>query len=189
MIESSSSRTSTHHILGVGLLFAAIFPPAGFGQTEKARGGDTVARGGDRALIVVGLPGDEEHSASFLELARTYQHWLVKSLTFPDAGVRILFGATGAPSLKAGAATREAIASEAEAVRGGVAADGRLWVIILGHADERGGHTFLHLPGPDFREDELGKLFEGITCREQVFWITTAASGGFLRRSRPRAAS
>ncbi len=181
MIESPSNRISTHHILGVGVLFAAIFPPAAFGQTEKAGGGNKVARGGDRALIVVGLPGDVEHSASFLELARSYRQWLVGPLGFADAGVRTLFGASGEPSLKAAAATREAIASEAAAARGAVTAEGRLWVIIVGHANERGGHAFLHLPGPDLREDELGKLFQGITCREQVFWITTAASGGFLR--------
>src|SRR5262249_35142409 len=50
----------------------------------------------------------------------------------------------------------------------------------LGHANERAGHFFLHLPGPDLGEQELAKLFQGITCREQVFWVTTAASGGFL---------
>jgi hypothetical protein len=181
MIESSSNRISAHHTLGVALLFAALFPLAALGQTDKGRGGNGAARGGDRALIVVGLPGDPQHSASFLDLASKYRQWLVESLGFPDAGVRVLFGATGEPSLKAGAATREAIASEAAAIRGALAADGRLWVIIVGHAAERGGHAFLHLPGPDLREDELGKLFDGITCREQVFWITTAASGGFLR--------
>jgi len=36
------------------------------------------------------------------------------------------------------------------------------------------------LPGPDLRDDECGALFRGITCQEQVFWITTAASGAFL---------
>ena len=33
----------------------------------------------------------------------------------------------------------------------------------------------------DLRDDQLGKLFAGIACREQVFWVTTSASGWFLR--------
>jgi hypothetical protein len=150
-------------------------------QTRKQQQGAIAPSVGDRALIVVGLPGDADHSASFLELARAYRQWLSGALGFPEAGVRILFGAAGEPSIKAAAATRLAVASEAAAIRSSLAPEGRLWVIIVGHANERGGHVFLHVPGPDLRDDELGKLFEGITCREQVFWITTAGSGGFLR--------
>ena len=53
-------------------------------------------------------------------------------------------------------------------------------MFFLGHANEREGHAYLHLPGPDLRDDELAALFNGIACREQVFWMTTAASGRFL---------
>jgi hypothetical protein len=150
-------------------------------QFQKAGHADAVPHHGDRVLIIVGLTGDDEHAARFSELVRTYRQWLTERLGFPDSGVRVVFGATGEPSLKAGAATRENIASEVSAVRKELAPEGRLWVIILGHANERGGHVFLHLPGPDLREDELAKLFDGITCREQVFLVTTAASGGFLK--------
>ena len=45
---------------------------------------------------------------------------------------------------------------------------------------QREGHAFFHLPGPDLGDDELGALFNGITCREQVFWMTTPGSGWFL---------
>ena len=137
---------------------------------------------GDRALIIVGLPGDEGRAAKFSKLAGIFRQWLTERLGFPDSGIRIVFGAAGEPSLNAGAASRENIASEASEIRKRLGPEGRLWVIVLGHANERGGHVFLHLPGPDLREDELAKLFEGNTCREQVFWITTAASGGFLPR-------
>jgi hypothetical protein len=150
-------------------------------QTGKAADAGALPQGGDRALIIVGLPGDADHAASFSELARTYRQWLTEQLGFPDSGVRIVFGATGEPSLKAGAATRENIASQVLALRKELVPERRLWVIVLGHADERGGHVFLHLPGPDLREDELAKLFDGITCREQIFVLTTAASGGFLK--------
>ena len=175
----NSSRTPKHCTMGVALLFVAIAAGAANGQTEKARRANSDPHRNDRALIVVGLPGDDEHSASFLELARTYRQWLTGSLGFPEEAVHVLFGA-GEPSIKAGAATREAIAAEAATLRAALAQESRLWVIVLGHANERSGHTFLHLPGPDLRDDELAKLFAGIACREQVFWITTSASGGFL---------
>jgi hypothetical protein len=141
--------------------------------------GPRTARG-DRALIVAGLAGDDEHDALFHRTALVWRRWLTDSLQFPAGGVRVLFGQRGERELDAGPATREAIADEVAAIRGALDPEGRLWVFILGHANESGGHAFLHLPGPDLREDELGALFQGIECREQVFWFTTAASGWFL---------
>ena len=180
---SIPSRSVTRALIWVALAFLSTGaePAPLVAQTQKLQKDAIAPTRGDRALIVVGLPGDADHSARFLDLARTYRQWLTGALGFPETGVRILFGADGEPSVNAGAATREAVAAESAAIRGSLAPEDRLWVIILGHANERGGHVFLHLPGPDLREDELGKLFEGITCREQVFWITTAASGGFLK--------
>jgi len=135
---------------------------------------------GDRALIVVGLAGDDEHAGLFRETVKTWRHWLTDSLQFPADGVRVVFGAAGDPSLDAGVATKQAIAAEVETIRCSLAVDGRLWVFVLGHGNESGGHGYLHLPGPDFRDDELGQLFNDIHCREQVFWITNSASGWFL---------
>ena len=37
----------------------------------------------------------------------------------------------------------------------------RLWVFGLGHANLDDGHAFLHLPGPDLRDDEFAALFRG----------------------------
>jgi hypothetical protein len=144
-----------------------------------AADGSPAARG-DRALIVVGLPGDDEHEALFRATAQAWQSWLTRSLQFPAGGVRVLFGERGEPALGAGAATKEAIAAEATALRSGLAADGRLWVLLLGHGNLRGRHGFFHLPGPDLRDDELAALFAGLACREQVFWLTMSASGWFL---------
>jgi hypothetical protein len=144
-----------------------------------ARDGDPPARG-DRALLVVGLPGDQEHETLFRETAASWQRWLTGPLRFPAGGVRLLFGERGDPALAAGPATRQAVADEVAAIRRTLAPEGRLWVFFLGHANERENHAFFHLPGPDLRDDELAALFSGMPCREQVFWITTASSGWFL---------
>jgi len=136
--------------------------------------------GADRALIVAGLPGDAAHEALFRETVQAWRRWLTGPLRFPAGAVRILFGAAGDRELAQGPATREAIADEVVRIRGDLVPEGRLWVLFLGHANHREGHAYFHLPGPDLREDEYRGLFEGLRCREQVFWITTAASGPFL---------
>ena len=43
------------------------------------------------------------------------------------------------------------------------------------------GIRIWNIPGPDLDERAFGKLFEGLTAREQVFFITTSASGFFLK--------
>ena len=157
----------------IGFLIGLILPRAGIARE------DPPARG-DRALIVVGLPGDDEHASLFKETAQSWRNWLTGPLQFPASGVRVLFGEHGEPTLSAGPATRQAIADEVATIRQALAPDGRLWVFFLGHANVSGKHAFFHMPGPDFRDDELGALFQGIACREQVFWVTMAASGWFL---------
>ena len=56
-----------------------------------------------------------------------------------------------------------------------------LWVIVLGHAHYDGRHSYLNIPGPDLDERAFAKLFEDLKGREQVFFITTAASGFYLK--------
>ncbi len=80
-----------------------------------------------------------------------------------------------------GAATRETIEKEAARLKQTLRPGDRLWVFFLGHANYDGEHAWFHLPGPDLREDEIGKLFAGLPCREQVFWMTTAESGRFVK--------
>jgi hypothetical protein len=166
-----------NQIIGCAALFvqaiALILPRAGIAR-------DAPPARSDRALIVAGLPGDDEHATVFKETAQSWRNWLTGPLQFPASGVRVLFGEHGEPSLSAGPATRQAIADEVATIRQGLAPDGRLWVFFLGHANVRGKHAFFHLPGPDLRDDELGALFQGVPCREQVFWVTMAASGWFL---------
>jgi hypothetical protein len=146
-----------------------------------ALGGDVApAAQGDQALIVAGLAGDDEHEALFRATTQAWKDWLIGPLQFPSGNVRVLFGERGEASLGYGPATREAIAKAAAEIRRTLHPDGRLWVLILGHTNQSAGHLFLHLPGADLRDDELGALFKGLSCRQQVFWVTTAGSGWFL---------
>jgi hypothetical protein len=51
----------------------------------------------------------------------------------------------------------------------------------VGHGHYDGRHSHLNIPGPDLDEREFAKVFEGIKAREQVFFLTTSASGFFLK--------
>jgi hypothetical protein len=134
-----------------------------------------------QALILVGLPGDEEHEKLFADTVKQWRRWLSDTLGFRPADVHVLFGKSGQEGLAQGPDTRVAIEKEAARLKASLRPDDRLWVFFLGHANYDGEHAWLHLPGPDLNDDELGKLFAGLPCREQVFWMTSSESGRFVK--------
>jgi hypothetical protein len=134
-----------------------------------------------QVLILVGLPGDDEHEQLFAETVKQWRDWLTGSVGFSSADVHVLFGNGPHEGLANGPATRESIENEATRLKQSLQTGDRLWVFFLGHANYDGEHAWFHLPGPDLRDDELGKLFAGLNCREQVFWLTTCESGRFLK--------
>jgi hypothetical protein len=140
-----------------------------------------IETGKSRALLVVGIPGDAEHQAAFETTAQTWRKWLTETLDFDAAEVRILFGKTGMSEGARGPATKAALEKEISELREALKPEDRLWVYFLGHADYDGTHARFHLSGRDLRDDEVGKLFANLKCREQVFWLTSAASGWFVR--------
>jgi hypothetical protein len=145
-------------------------------RTSAGPHAETVAK--SRALIVVGLPGDGGHEKLFADTARRWRDWLAGSLDFE---VTVLFGRRGHPPLADAPATRAAIERAIADLKKSLRADHRLWVFFLGHGDYDGERASFHLPGHDLHADEVGKLFAGIACKEQVFWMTHAASGWFLK--------
>ncbi len=137
--------------------------------------------GTSRALILVGLPGDAEHEKFFGSIAQQWRDWLVDGLAFRPDDVHVLFGRDGKEGLAKEPATRKAIEREVAGLKDALKPPDRLWVFFLGHGDYDGERASFHLPGADLHGDELGKLFAGVKCREQVFWMTTSASGWFVR--------
>jgi hypothetical protein len=145
-------------------------------RTEAGPRAETVAK--SQALIVVGLPGDGEHEKLFADTTRQWRDWLTDSLDFK---VTVLFGRLGHPSLADSPATRAAVERAVADLKKSLRAEDRLWVFFLGHGDYDGERASFHLPGHDLHAGDLGKLFVGIACKEQVFWMTHAASGWFLK--------
>jgi hypothetical protein len=147
---------------------------AAFGMADETAGTS-------RALIVVGLPGDAEHERQFAEIAQRWRGWLTDDLGFRADDVHVLFGRAGKDGLTKEPATRQAVERQVAALKEALKPRDCLWVFFLGHGDYDGERASFHLSGPDLRGDELGKLFAGLKCREQVFWLTHPASGWLVR--------
>jgi hypothetical protein len=171
------------------------FPPsAGSLTVAQEATSETASSGVKRALIICGLPGDKEHALLYSTAVRELRSGLTTRLGFAEANVHLQFGGvwpeeaakpeTAAP--QHGPATREALEQEAADLRKDLRPEDALWVIVLGHSHYDGRKATLNLPGPDFTSLEFGKLFSGLQCREQVFFITTSVSGFYLK---PLAAS
>ena len=138
-------------------------------------------------LIVCGHPGDDAHHTLFAEVIDRLHQGLVTNLDVAPELIQVQFGADAVPDDPAvianarGRASREDIAANVASIRAELQPNDSLWVIVMGHAyyDGRNGH--INLPGPDYRADEFAKLFAGISCREQVFFITCPVSGFFIK--------
>ncbi|HWB11717.1 MAG TPA: hypothetical protein VG826_20975 [Pirellulales bacterium] len=140
-----------------------------------------------QALIVCGLPGDEEHRTLFAETIEKLYAGLTTRLEIAPEHVVVLFSGEptdkDGPALRAnrGPATREKLAETAAELEKSLQRDDALWVFVLGHAHFDGRFSWLNLPGPDLNQVEFAKLFATLPCREQVFFITTPASGFFVK--------
>ncbi|HEY3968248.1 MAG TPA: hypothetical protein VGM05_27035 [Planctomycetaceae bacterium] len=143
--------------------------------------------GTKRALIICGHPGDKDHRQPFAATVEKLHKALVEQYGFSPAHVHLQFGAPVAegdgPILAGprGSATREEIEAAAAALREALQPADTLWVIVMGHSHYDGKHSFFNIPGPDLHEQEFGKLFAGLNCREQVFFIGIPASGYYIK--------
>jgi hypothetical protein len=154
-----------------------------FGHAHADTGTDgQVGKGVSRALIIVGLPGDDAHDKQFLRLGNQYRDWLTKSAGFDAGEVRLLVGRKNRDEKEGPVATRESILKTAAELKQVAKAEDRLWVFFIGHGSWDGDNASFHLPGPDIKDHELGKAFRELPGREQVFWLTGSASGQFLKQ-------
>ena len=149
---------------------------------------DTAAATGTRrALIVCGLTGDAPHRALFAQTTETIYGALTNHHGFAPENATVLWSEPKAQtdgaalSASVGPATREELSEQASRLVQALQPHDSLWVFILGHAHFDGKNSWLNLPGPDLNQAEFGGLFAAAACQEQVFFMTTAASGFFIK--------
>jgi hypothetical protein len=152
-----------------------------------ARAEPAAQTGARRALIVCGLTGDAPHRALFGQTIETIYSALTTHHGFAPDHVSVLWSepkkAGDGPALAAshGPATREALAETATTIVQALQPPDALWVFVLGHAHFDGKNSWLNLPGPDLNQADFGGLFTAAACQEQVFFMTTSASGFFIK--------
>jgi hypothetical protein len=187
--SKSWSRASR---LTVGLLAGAVvwLSDGSLARAEESSSqpdAPSAKHGARRAMVVCGLPGDEEHRKLFAETVEKLYKALTGRYGFAASEVLVRFGVEAQPgdgpaiSASRGLSNREGIAADVEEMRKRLAPDDTLWVIVIGHGHYDGRHSFWNIPGPDLDGRAFARLFEGLKAREQVFFITTAASGFFLK--------
>ncbi len=156
-------------------------------KAAPAREAPAVAPGTRRALIACGLPGDDEHRALYAGAVEKIAKALVDRCGFAPADVWVRFGADpkdgDGPAVKGsrGLATRENLLADAEALRVASKPEDGVWVIALGHGHFDGRRSHFNIPGPDLADAAFARPFEGLQAKEQVFFLTTSASGFFLK--------
>jgi hypothetical protein len=181
-MNQSHSNPSTFRRLGAALLAGLTIAGASLAQEPPA-----AEKGTRRALIVCGLPGDDEHRTLYAEAVEKIAKALVDRCGFEASNVWVRFGVEpkdgDGPALKRsrGLSNIEGLSADAEALRLASTADDSAWVIVLGHGHFDGRRSHLNIPGPDLSDQAFGRLFEGLKAKEQVFMITTSASGFFLK--------
>jgi hypothetical protein len=140
-----------------------------------------------RALIICGHPGDDEHRQQFTATVDSLEKSLVERLQFDSNGVWVLFGGeevaadAPGPANVRGPSTQESISSTITALKEVLGSNDSLWVLVIGHTYFDGRNSWLNLPGPDLNAQTFGRLFEGIACREQVFWLMMASSSSYIK--------
>lgn len=156
-------------------------------QTAPAPADNGIGARTRRALIICGHPGDDEHRKQFAETVESLRTSLIDRLQFDSESVWVLFGGEDAPqdvprpNEVRGSSTQESIAATVAELKEVLKPDDSLWVLAIGHSHFDRRHSWFNIPGPDLNEQTFGGLFEGLSCREQVFWITIPASGFYIK--------
>jgi hypothetical protein len=140
-----------------------------------------------RALIVCGLAGDAMHRKQFADSIELLHAGLTRHHGFAPEEVVLLWGdepaETDGPALKSsrGVLTHESLSESAQHLADELKPEDTLWVFVFGHAHYDGKHSWLNISGNDIHQQDFAKLFAGVACREQVFFLTTPASGFYLK--------
>jgi hypothetical protein len=140
-----------------------------------------------RAVIYCGLSGDAARRKAFADSIEKLYAGLTAHHGFKAENVRVHFGEAtteaDGPALKSSGEplTREAFLKSAAALTQAAPAEDAAWIFVFGHAHYDGKQSWLNIAGPDISHVEFAKAFAGLHAKEQVFFITSPASGFYIK--------
>ena len=138
-----------------------------------------------RALIVVGLPGDEAHEEQFTEAVVQIRSALTERFGFPSSNIAIYFGRdeeTAEPDAfpTDGRGTREEIAEAAKRLVTETAEDDVTWVVTIGHSYYDGRTAYFNIPDRDITHGQFGKAFKQLGGKS-TFLLCMPVSGFYIK--------
>ncbi|MBI3865027.1 MAG: hypothetical protein HY290_24395 [Planctomycetia bacterium] len=173
------------------LICACLIGGAAFDDQPEAAATVTESRW---AVILTGLPGDDDHAELFAATGDAWQKWLTEELGIPAGQVIRLSGSISAekpvqaekpaeaeksnPPVSAADQIRDTLASLGEKLK----PEDALWIFTLGHGSFDGKRAWFHVAGRDPSAEDFGRWLEGVKCREQVLWLTHSSSGWWVKR-------
>ncbi len=138
-------------------------------ETPPPAAAPTAAVGTRRALVVCGLPGDDDHRKLFADDGREASQSALTS--------RYGFAASGSPGAirrrepdrrwprvwprRGGCPTARGSRPMSTSCKKRLRPDDTLWVIVVGHTHYDGRHSHLNLPGPDLDERAVWQALHG----------------------------
>ena len=130
-------------------------------------------------LTVVGLGGDPQYTADFLEWGLQIRTAAMERYGFSEDHVTLLAEEPGSDPAVDGRSDREGV--EAAMNRIATSADDldAVLVVLIGHGSFRGDEARFNLPGPDLTATEWSLLLDGLGDRPVALVNTASASGPF----------
>ena len=127
-------------------------------------------------LVITGVPGDEEHAATFKKWATTFIDAAKKNESVPDANITYLADRRS---------TREGVEKAFTEIAARARPSDAVVILLIGHGSFDGTQGAFNLPGPDLTVAEWTKLLGRLASQRVAFINTSSSSGAFL----PAAAS
>ncbi len=122
-------------------------------------------------LVVIGVPGDEEHQKKFEKWAASFVDAAKKKDAVPEANITQLADRR---------ATKEGVEKAIADIAGRAKPNDTVFILLIGHGSFDGRVATFNLMGPDLSAADYAKLLSKFTSQRVVFVNTASASGAFL---------
>ena len=122
-------------------------------------------------LVVVGVPGDEEHAQKFQKWATTFVDAAKKKDAVPEDNIRVLTDRQ---------ATRENVEKAVAVFATRARPTDGVVILLIGHGSFDGRQAAFNLPGPDLTSTDWARLLGTLKVGHVAFVNTSSASGAFL---------
>jgi len=134
-------------------------------------------------LVVIGVPGDEDHAKKFSKWATSFIEAAKKKDAVPDADITLLAdpAPAGPKGPVLGRATKDGVEKAIADIAGRAKANDTVFILLIGHGSFDGRVASFNLPGPDLTATDYAKLLSRFTTQHVVFVNTASASGAFLQ--------